>query len=133
MNKLVIAAIVAATSMCAAATSLRPTPQRITAVAAQAQAQPSQADSIATARRVESLKRQRADLQEQIRIADAKRNQKIEGVSADRLEQINLDQDSVCLQLRSQLTDVELELFELSPSTMIINTLPPIPQRNNRK
>lgn len=62
----------------------------------------------------DSLKEQRNQLRRQIATEDKKRNQVIEGVSAQQLEQINDRQDSICLDLRSQLVSVELQISELS-------------------
>ena len=54
-----------------------------------------------------------AALQKQITVEDKKRNAVIEGVSPETLEKRNERQDSICLELRSELTDVEIELKEL--------------------
>jgi hypothetical protein len=42
----------------------------------------------------------------------------LNGVSAEVLEEMNDRQDSVCLDLRSQLVDVQLEIWERSKGTL---------------
>lgn len=71
-------------------------------------------DSVANALRVRNLKTQIDALNQKITAEDAKRNKVILGVSPSQLEAMNDRQDSVCLELRSQLTDKELELKELT-------------------
>lgn len=83
---------------------------------ASAQERGGQNDSITNAVRIKSLQEKRQTLKAQIDSEDKKRNQRIEGVSAANLELINDKQDSVCLELRSQLVAVELELQEISPN-----------------
>ena len=78
-----------------------------------AQNQASQENQTVNAIKIKSLKNRQAALKQQIAIEDNKRNAVIEGVSAETLEQRNARQDSICLELRSELVDVELELAEL--------------------
>lgn len=78
----------------------------------------SRQDSTMVAIRLHGLKKQKADLQKKIEIEDGKRNQSIEGVSAEAMEKINLTQDSICLELRSRLVDIELEIAELTPDRL---------------
>ena len=59
------------------------------------------------------LTERRAELRKLITEADAQRNKTREGVAAATNEALNDRQDSICLDLRSQLTDVELQLKEL--------------------
>ena len=73
-------------------------------------------DSVATAIRVKALREQQAQLKKQIAIEDKKRNQRIEGVSAANQELMNDRQDSICIDLRSQLTRTELEIKEIQPN-----------------
>ena len=82
---------------------------------ANAQTKPEKTDSIATAIRIKALQQKKQQLRTQIAEADKQRNRHIDGVSAVRLEQINDRQDSICLDLRSQLVTVELELNEITP------------------
>lgn len=78
----------------------------------------SQVDSIATAVQIRSLEQQRTQLQTRIQQEDAKRGTKTEGVTPQTQEMLNDRQDSLCLSLRSQLVDVELQLSELqSPAS----------------
>ena len=72
------------------------------------------ADSTLVALRLNELKTRKADIQKQIETEDRKRNQTIEGVSAETMERMNMTQDSICLELRSQLVEVELEMAELT-------------------
>ena len=78
-----------------------------------AQNQASQNDSTVNAIKIKNLKNRKADLQKQIAVEDKKRNAVLEGVSPETLEKRNERQDSICLELRSELTIVELELKEL--------------------
>lgn len=73
-------------------------------------------DSIAAELRMKSLQAHRDRLQTEIKIQDAKRNRQIAGVSPETLEEMNDRQDSLCLALRSQLMDVNLEIKEASSS-----------------
>lgn len=70
-------------------------------------------DSIATAAQIRSLEQQRTQLQTRIKQEDAKRGTKTDGVTPQTQEALNDRQDSLCLSLRSQLVDVELQLSEL--------------------
>lgn len=72
-------------------------------------------DSITASIKIEELKREKNMLEKQIVTEDAKRNQSIAGVAPQTLERLNDKQDSLCLELRSKLLSVELELSELVP------------------
>ena len=72
-------------------------------------------DDAALALRTKELNQRKSELQQQIAIEDAKRNRQINGVSPETQERLNDRQDSVCLELRSQLVAVNLELRELAP------------------
>lgn len=78
----------------------------------------SKTDSTLTALRLNELKNRQADIQRKIEIEDRKRNQSIEGVSLESMEKMNLVQDSICLELRSQLVEIELEIAELTPNKL---------------
>lgn len=97
------------------------------AVECNAQSQTSQNDSTVNAIKIKNLKNRKAALQKQIAVEDKKRNAVIEGVSPETLEKRNERQDSICLELRSELTDVELELKELGAD----NTTAQIAQQYN--
>lgn len=78
-----------------------------------AQSNTSQNDSTMCAIKIKNLKNRKVTLQKQIAAEDKKRNAVFEGVSPETLERLNERQDSICLELRSELTSVELELKEL--------------------
>lgn len=64
---------------------------------------------------IKALHSKRDRLIKEIKSEDSKRNRQIAGVSPESMEIINDSQDSLCLALRSELTDVILEIKELSP------------------
>ena len=72
-------------------------------------------DSITNAIKLKSLQAQREKLVKEIEVEDRKRNMQINGVSPERQEELNNQQDSICLSLRSQLVDVMLEIKETVP------------------
>ena len=92
-----------------------------------AQDQTSQNDSTVNAIKIKNLKNRKVALQKQIATEDKERNAVIEGVSPETLEKRNERQDSICLELRSELTAVELELKELGAD----NTTNQIAQQYN--
>lgn len=102
MNRLLIVTLIGITA------SLR-------CVSAHAQDNVGKNDSIATAIRIHALKEKRIRLTQQIAAEDKKRNRVINSVSALNLEQLNDRQDSICLDLRSRLVNVDLEIQELTP------------------
>ena len=92
-------------------------------------------DSISIALRLKTLRSQKERLQEEIREQDTKRNKQIVGVSAKTLEYMNNKQDSICLELRSALTDVNLEIKELMTITVtpqLMNQINSIIKSQNR-
>ena len=74
------------------------------------------ADTVKVQIKIKELKQVEATLKKRIETEDKKRNRNIEGVSETSMDEMNLRQDSVCLDLRSQLVDVQLQVkeFELS-------------------
>ena len=82
---------------------------------ASAQKKLSPNDSIMNTVRVKVLTEKRAELKKQIAVEDAKRNKIIDGVTPEVQEAMSDEQDSICLDLRSRLVAVELELKELLP------------------
>lgn len=72
-------------------------------------------DSVRTAIRLKGLEIQRDKLQAEIKEQDAKRNKQLTDVSAATTEEMNNRQDSICLALRSQLVDINLQIKEISP------------------
>lgn len=85
------------------------------AVCAQGKAQ---ADSTVNVIRLKMLKKHQMELKKKIEMEDKKRNRTLEGVSTESLDQMNLVQDSICLELRSELISVELEIRELIPNAI---------------
>ncbi|MBO7067918.1 MAG: hypothetical protein J6W52_04490 [Bacteroidaceae bacterium] len=73
-----------------------------------------QTDTLRTRVRMTELTMKRTQLKQRIQAEDKKRNSQIADVAPGQMELINLRQDSLCLALRSQLTEVELEITELS-------------------
>jgi len=69
-------------------------------------------DSAAIQLRLTQLIEQKSQLTKQIAEEDRKRNQTIAGVTIENMEIMNLKQDSICLELRSKMTDVDLEIAE---------------------
>lgn len=80
-------------------------------------------DSTMLALKIKDLNVRKASLQKQIETEDKKRNRVIEGVDPESMELINDRQDSICLALRSQLTDVQLELNELEPDKTVLQLI----------
>lgn len=80
-------------------------------------------DSTMLALKIKDLNVRKASLQKQIETEDKKRNRVIEGVDPESMELINDRQDSICLALRSQLTDVQLELNELVPDKTVLQLI----------
>ena len=70
-------------------------------------------DTIINMMRIQELNAQKDSLLNQIKIEDAKRNMIIDSPSFEQMEIINDRQDSICLDLRSKLTYINLELKEL--------------------
>jgi uncharacterized small protein (DUF1192 family) len=89
----------------------------------QSQQSQSAMDSIAVSLRVKTLEGRKADLTQKIAEAEAQRNIQVAGASAATLEALNDRQDSLCLALRSQLVNVELELGELKPDAASASAL----------
>lgn len=81
------------------------------------------ADSTATVIKLRALNQKKEGLTKRIATEDKKRNQTIDGVSPISMEQINLAQDSICLELRSELVSVDLEIKELTPNATANNII----------
>ena len=76
--------------------------------------------------KIKDLTAKRDSLKKQITIEDAKRGKVINGVTPETLESLNEKQDSICLDLRSRLVSVELQLKECVPDTtaaILVNQL----------
>lgn len=76
-------------------------------------------DSVMNVVKIKLLTEKKAKLKRQIAIEDAKRNEVVNGVTPEVQEMLNDKQDSICLELRSQLVAVELELKEFVPEHMV--------------
>lgn len=83
--------------------------------AAMARIPDSKNDTIVNQIKLKGLRAQKEKLENQIKVQDAKRNNILPGVAPETMEEINDRQDSVCLNLRSQLVDVILEIKENTP------------------
>ena len=83
------------------------------------------ADTVKVQIKIKELKQAEATLKKRIETEDKKRNRNIEGVSETSMDEMNLRQDSVCLDLRSQLVDVQLQVKELELSIKPDATLSP--------
>ena len=83
------------------------------------------ADTVKVQIKIKELKQTEATLKKRIETEDKKRNRNIEGVSETSMDEMNLRQDSVCLDLRSQLVDVQLQVKELELSIKPDATLSP--------
>lgn len=85
--------------------------------------QSKQDNSLATVR-IEMLEVKKSKLQTQISIEDSKRNAVHNGVAPETMEILNIQQDSICLELRSDLADINLEISELKRQkiTNLINS-----------
>lgn len=77
-------------------------------------ARDNKATDIIKALKINELKIKRDNLKDQIANEDKKRNAFDLDIKPERQEDLNKQQDSVCLELRSKLTAIELEINELS-------------------
>lgn len=76
----------------------------------------SKVDSVKVLIKIKELKQTEITLKKRIETEDKKRNQNIEGVSEVSMNAINERQDSICLELRSQVVDTCLQIRELELS-----------------
>lgn len=76
-------------------------------------------DSTINAIKIKELTLRKNNLKKLITVEDAKRNRQVVGMSLESMEAMNERQDSICLDLRSQLVTVELELKELIPDRLV--------------
>ena len=83
------------------------------------------ADTVKVQIKIKELKQTEATLKKRIETEDKKRNRNIEGVSEISMNEMNQRQDSICLDLRSQLVDVQLQVKELELSIKPDATLSP--------
>lgn len=78
-------------------------------------AQEAQQDSAVNKIKIKELTLKKQAIETKIAIEDKKRNAVINGVTVETQETLNDKQDSICLELRSQLVNIKLELKELIP------------------
>lgn len=64
--------------------------------------------------RLRALQQKEQVLNTRLGTARAYLGTSVEGASARTLEQYNIRQDSICLDLRSQITDVQLQITEIT-------------------
>jgi hypothetical protein len=88
-------------------------------------------DSAAMTIKLHALEERKAELMRKVAAEDARRNAQISGASTHSLEAMNNRQDSLCLALRSQLVDVNLEIGELRPSEVSSSTLQQVMNNTN--
>ena len=89
------------------------------------------ADTLKVLIKVKELKQKELALKQKIETEDKKRNQTIAGVSEVSMAAINERQDSICLDLRSQLVDVQLQVKELDKSIRPVQGLTPTQAAEN--
>lgn len=76
---------------------------------------PALSDSVANEVKLKALNTKKGELENKIKVEDAKRNRQVAGVTPETIEAMNDRQDSICLALRSQLVEVNREIRELTP------------------
>lgn len=96
-------------------------------------AQQTAMDSTVTAIKAKELAIRKTSLQKQIAVEDGKRNQRIDGLTPEAQEAMNDRQDSICLELRSQLVAIELELKELVPDKTITKIIERVNRLNQQQ
>jgi len=68
--------------------------------------------------RLKALSAQEKSLQKKIQEQDKKRNATYNDVSTETMERLNDRQDSICLDLRSQLVTIQLEMAEIKKENL---------------
>lgn len=76
-------------------------------------------DTIAMNLKLKTLFNKETVLKNKIKEEDSKRNAVYKDVSPETQEMLNDRQDSICLDLRSQLVDVQMEILELKKVNLI--------------
>lgn len=76
-------------------------------------------DTIAMNLKLKTLFNKETVLKNKIKEEDSKRNAVYKDVSPETQEMLNDRQDSICLDLRSQLVDVQMEILELKRVNLI--------------
>ena len=103
---------------------------------AMAQSTPTPAnDSTAISQRQQTLEVKKAFLEKELKQAESDNSHLQYGVSPDRMDMMQRANDSVCLELKSQLLTVNIELEEIKKATAANNLLqnPILQQIGNRK
>ena len=103
---------------------------------AMAQSTPTPAnDSTAISQRQQTLDVKKAFLEKELKQTESDNSHLQYGVSPDRIEMMQRANDSVCLELKSQLLTVNIELEEIRKATAANNLLqnPILQQIGNRK
>ena len=70
-------------------------------------------DSTVMVIKLKTLNTRKAEIEKLIKTEDGKRDRTVAGVTAETSERINIAQDSICLELRSELVSVNLEIGEI--------------------
>lgn len=70
-------------------------------------------DSVAHLKSLKSLEAKEQSLQKKLDAEIQKRNATYSGASAEVMEELNDRQDSVCLALKSQIVDVQLQIRDI--------------------
>ena len=68
--------------------------------------------------RLKALSAQEESIQKKIQEQDKKRNATYNDVSTETMERLNDRQDSICLDLRSQLVTIQLEMAEIKKENL---------------
>ena len=76
-------------------------------------------DTITMNLKLKTLFNKETVLKNKIKEEDSKRNAVYNEVSPETQEMLNDRQDSICLDLRSQLVDVQMEILELKRTNLI--------------
>ena len=74
--------------------------------------------AVITTVRLKALSAQEKSLQKKIQEQDKKRNATYNDVSTETMERLNDRQDSICLDLRSQLVTIQLEMAEIKKENL---------------
>lgn len=83
-------------------------------------------DSVAHLKNIKSLEAKEQNLQKKLDAEMQKRNANYSGVSAEALEELNDRQDSICLALKSQIVDVQLQIRDIKQqhASSLIQAIP---------
>lgn len=84
-------------------------------------------DSVAHFNNLKLLETKEQNLKKKLNEEMQKRNATYSGVSAEALEEMNDRQDSICLDLKSQIVDVQLQIRDIrkQQASSFIQAIPP--------